>query len=131
MIKMNIKAGLWRLCVFLVLGWIGSSIWYWRRELTATKSRLIDITPYGKGGGELTMKMLGPDGVVFEFPFSKFTQKEIDGVLLQHYGYEVWKNIPDWPARIDAAEWVFLPPMGLLLLGFAIVWVVNGFRRPT
>ena len=36
---------------------------------------------------------------------------------------------PDWPTRIRAAEWIFLPPFGLLLLGFMVVWAIRGFRR--
>lgn len=36
--------------------------------------------------------------------------------------------VSDWPTRIEAAKWVLLPPLGLLLLGFVVVWAVRGFR---
>jgi hypothetical protein len=36
--------------------------------------------------------------------------------------------IPDWQTRIKAAEWMLLPPIGLLLLGFMAVWALRGFR---
>lgn len=38
--------------------------------------------------------------------------------------------VANWPLRIQALEYVFLPPFGLLLLGLGIIWVVKGFRRP-
>jgi hypothetical protein len=36
--------------------------------------------------------------------------------------------VSDWPTRVEAAKWVLLPPLGLLLLGFVVVWAVRGFR---
>jgi len=35
---------------------------------------------------------------------------------------------PDWEERLAAAEKAVLPPLGLLLLGFMVVWAVRGFR---
>ena len=30
--------------------------------------------------------------------------------------------------RLEIAEWIVLPPLGLLLLGFMVVWAARGFR---
>jgi hypothetical protein len=35
---------------------------------------------------------------------------------------------PIWPKRIRAAEWLMLPPLLLLLLGYGVLWAVRGFR---
>jgi hypothetical protein len=35
---------------------------------------------------------------------------------------------PIWSIRFQAAEWIIIPPLALLLLGFGIGWVVRGFR---
>ena len=37
-------------------------------------------------------------------------------------------SVADWPVRIRAAEWILLPPLGLLLFGFMVVWAARGFR---
>jgi hypothetical protein len=39
--------------------------------------------------------------------------------------YAIWL-----PSRRDAAMWMGLPPIGLLLLGYAIAWIAQGFRVP-
>jgi len=39
---------------------------------------------------------------------------------------EIWF----WSWAKEYAAWIFIPPLGLLLLGLGIGWVVNGFRRP-
>jgi len=33
--------------------------------------------------------------------------------------------------RIEAAKLILLPPVGLLLVGFAVAWIARGFRSST
>ena len=35
---------------------------------------------------------------------------------------------PIWSKRVRAAEWLMLPPLVLLLLGYGVLWAVRGFK---
>jgi len=35
---------------------------------------------------------------------------------------------PIWTKRIRASEWIILPPLVLLLLGYGVLWAFRGFR---
>ena len=115
MIKMNITLGLWRLWVLLAVCWVGALTTLKFEDLTATKIGFYEA--------DMT------DG------FSKQCKEA------QHW-IDIWLNCqkeptqnsikisaPMWSTRINTAKWVFLPPIGLLLLGLGISWVVKGFRR--
>ena len=39
--------------------------------------------------------------------------------------YSFW---PDWNSFVAFGETALLPPFGLLLLGFMVVWAMRGFR---
>jgi hypothetical protein len=46
----------------------------------------------------------------------------------QKLGFET-VAVPVWSTRIHTAEWVFLPPLALLLLGYGMLWAVRGFKE--
>ena len=37
-------------------------------------------------------------------------------------------TVPIWSKRIYAAEWIILPPLVLLLLGYGVLWAVRGVK---
>jgi hypothetical protein len=57
-------------------------------------------------------------------------QKLPDGIEIREDGTFWFLRTLNWSSRLDAAQWIFIPPLGLLLLGLGIGWVVKGFRRP-
>ena len=99
-------------------------------DLTSTASGYydprLDQNPFGKFSPEWVerlennKKCKAAADFTHVFLYCKHTPSE-DSILV---------IMPIWEDRIDAAEWIFLPPLALLLLGLGIGWVVKGFRRP-
>ena len=138
---MNITLGLWRLWVLLAVCWVGTVTVVKFDELTATQFGYYD-----------------PGYLIFynptQFPEQEIEKNEISYAEVMHLeaiaaikcknsinadeiknncsgivrGIKV--NAPLWQDRLIAAQWVFIPPLGLLLLGLGIGWVVKGFRSP-
>ena len=38
-------------------------------------------------------------------------------------------TVPIWLARRNAAVWIFLPPLVLLLIGYGVLWAIRGFKE--
>jgi hypothetical protein len=102
---MNIRRGFFRLWICISVCWILASGWVLRDDLyfgepwTMTRSDC-------------------PSDIDKTRPLSEWTDQEIECVLSTHY----------WANRWEAAKTVFLPPLGLLVLGGLIGWIIQGFR---
>jgi len=130
MIKMNIKAGLWRLWVLLTVCWVGTVTVVKFDDLTATRVGYYDPKLADKIRDPFDNS---PAQIQINEAMSCKKAKNADEIFVfcdvQTLGFETI-TLPIWKYRIDAAQWIFIPPLGLLLLGLGIGWVVNGFRRP-
>ena len=136
MSKMNITLGVWRLWVLLAVCWVGALTIIKFDDLTATWSGGYDpklaneiIDPYNISqiqidkNKQIQRARLCRDAKNFyEIRNSCDEWLPIDG--------SITVSTPIWSKRLPAMKLIILPPLGLLLLGLGIGWVVKGFRRP-
>jgi hypothetical protein len=111
---MNLTRGFFRLWLVISLLWIAGSGWILRDNL---RSDCSDVSGPHKPPTEMSDHELVCALASLPPPPAGF-------VLDQD------PAIAGWNLRVRAAEWIALPPLGLLLLGCAIIWVGRGFRSP-
>jgi len=138
MSKMNIKAGLWRLWVVFALSWVISCAFIQRDELFNMQISTFGGTapPCVFKDKAVTGKFLSEDQAFgrcepWQRDWGKFNiQKLPDGVEIREDGTFWFLRTLNWSSRLDAAKWIFIPPLGILLFGLGIGWVVKGFSLP-
>jgi hypothetical protein len=102
---MKIGRGLLRLWVVLTVIWTLGSAWELRGDLSADCQNLF--------------RSEDADAAAGCFLENRRSQQ-------QSYQDHEWHPIEP---QINAAQWILLPPLALLLLGFLGLWVARGFGR--
>ena len=104
------RRGLFRLWVVLALVWILGAAWELRANL--------------RGDCEQILSQPGADAPE-AYVICSFERLRAD------YG-DVGLKPEGWPihTQVIAAEWIFLPPLTLFVIGSLGLWVARGFQRP-
>jgi hypothetical protein len=101
---MNTRHGLFRLWAVLALLWVLGSAWELRGNLSADCQNLFNSEDADAAAGC--------------FLENRRSQKGL--------GDQGWRPTE---TQINAAQWIALPPLGLLVLGYLGLWVARGFKR--
>jgi hypothetical protein len=105
---MNLKRGFFRLWIGVSLCWIIGLGWYLRNDLHFDGPWTLSNPPLD------CLKEL-PTG-----PLPKFTDKELKCAVAA-------MEAQSWAERSNAAVIIFVPPLGLFILGSCVVWIIQGF----
>jgi hypothetical protein len=106
---MNLKRGFLRFWIGISLCWIAGLGWLLHDDL--------------KFGGPWTLSSRPPDcpKEYSNGPLQTWTDKELLCRIAE-------AEAEDWAARLNAAEIIFIPPLGLFVFGCFVLWVARGFR---
>jgi hypothetical protein len=99
---MNLRHGLFLLWIFLALVWTIGSAWGKWYELRAHCEEILERSVYT--AVHCLVERAHQGGVAFP---------------------------RGWPIRtqMTAIAWILLPPIGLFVVGWAVLWVASSFRR--
>lgn len=109
---MNWRRGFFRAWLVLSLCWIAGWGYYFQSSLCAVYSQ----AARAESAKELADGL--KPGVMFTL------HPRLDPVC-----FPTGDTRPDWYIRLEALKKIAVPPLGLLIVGAAIGWILGGFRR--